>query len=50
MTRFSHATFSCLPHDLSQFGFYDDNETVVEMQHQDVSQVTESDFLSQYEY
>lgn len=22
----------------SQFGFYDDNETVVEMQHQDVSE------------
>lgn len=35
----------CLSHDLSQFGFYDDNETVVEMQHQDVSKVTENTCL-----
>lgn len=30
---------TCLSHDFSQFGFYDNNETVVEMQQQDVSKI-----------
>ena len=32
----------------SQFGFYDDNETVVEMQHQNVSEDHTSDTQTQH--
>lgn len=32
----------------SQFGFYDDNETVVEMQHQDVSEDHTTDTQTQH--